>query len=338
MKYNKKKLIAISQKVEKKTPLTPEEITYLLEFEKTDKNNKLVSWLKKMAVPASLGFGFLFTAFPQDFEKFIKTLPPWTNFSPTVLTGVDYLWDLIGDPVRQANILYHVPNIVLYSFGIIGVKKLIDAIDHRTWLDKVLQSQHIIQENINDGLIQLSMQNGHSLLFVGKGDFIGMQFALNHKKNETVTISENKPHYTQFWNYYDIETLYEDLKNVIIRSDGKTTGEYIFFPVKDDQIFLPGEKSYDLSPHKLDILCQNIRIIEKESGWTEKRIIIIGDKFHKSFVHSEDQENIIEKSEDTISLDSISQKYTSVDLIEPTEIVLERIVNIGVGRKIVVWA
>lgn len=335
MTYQKRTLIALAKKVSSQKPLTPEEITYLLGFEKLNKDSTFNKTLKRIAVPLSLLFGFLFTAFPQEFTNIVKYMPAWTNFPPPILTGVDYLWDLIGEPVRKANILYHIPNIILYSFGIFGIKKLIDAIDRRTWLDTVYLAKKTVQEQLASGMLLLNMKPGHSLLFVGKGDFIGMQFVLNHKPDETVTISQSKPFYTNFWNYYDAEGLYDDLKQTITRASGENAGEYVFFPVKDDQIFLPGEKAYDVSPHKLDILCQNIRVIEKELGWKEKRIIIIGDKYHKSFVQSEDQKGVIPKSEDSITLGSITKKYKNVSLLDPSDIVLTNVLEIAKGRKIV---
>lgn len=334
MKFQKKKLVTISRKVSQKKPLSPQEIEYILAFEKKDDDSKPLAFLKKIALPLALIFGFFFVVYPEQFDELAHSLPSWTNLSPNLLAGVDYLWNLIGEPIGQANILYHLPNIILYSFGILGIKKIIDSIDRKTWLDKVFAAQEILRSNLLSGNMILKMKTGHSLLFIGNGDFIGMQFALNHP-DTSVTISRVKPSYSDTWNYYDIETLYDDLKQVIERAAGESAGEYMFFPVKDDQIFLPGPSAYDLSPHKLDILCQNIRTIEKEKKWRTKRIIIIGDKFHKSFVQSEDQRKVIKKSEDVITLHSIAQKYPKVTLLDPTDVVLERIIELAGGRKIV---
>jgi len=46
-------------------------------------------------------------------------------------------------------------------------------------------------------------------LFIGRGDFIGMQFVLNHKPDDAITIAQVKPTYTDMWNFYDVETLFE---------------------------------------------------------------------------------------------------------------------------------
>lgn len=335
MSYQKQTLIAIAKKVVSHKQLTPDEITYLLGFEKLHKDKEIIKRLKQIALPAALAFGFLFSALPDQFTHLVKQMPAWTNFQPPMLAGVDFLWDILGDPVKKANILYHIPNIIIYSFGFFGIKKLMDAIDRRTWLDTVYLAKKLVQEQITNGALQLSMKQGHSLLFVGKGDFIGTQFVLNHKPDETVTISETKPFITIFWNLYAADGLYDDLKQTLIRADGESAGEYVFFPVKDDQIFLPGEKAYDLSPHKLDILCQNIRVIEKEMGWEQNRIIIIGDKYHKSYVVSEDERAIIPKSEDVITLGSITEKYKDVTLLDPSDIVLKQVLKIAKGRKIV---
>ncbi len=335
MRYEKKKLIALAKKIKEKKNLTPDETVYLLNFDTITKDSKFVETLKKITLPIALGFGFIFSAFPQEFKTLTAHFPSWTNLSIPMLTGVDYLWDLLGEPVKKTNLLYHIPNIILYSFGFFGVKKLMDAIDRRTWLDNVLHAKKLLAEEVENGTALFAMREGHSLLFVGKGDFIGMQFVLNHTQDETVTISQNKPSYTQFWSHYTIDGFYDDLNQTLIRANGETAGEYVFFPIKDDQIFLPGEKSYDLPPHKLDILCQNIRTLEKKLQWKAKRIIIIGDKSHKSVVHSEDQKGMLPHSQDVISLESITKKYPNVTLLDPSDIVLKKILTIAKGRKIV---
>ncbi|MFA9289403.1 MAG: hypothetical protein ACEQSA_06020 [Weeksellaceae bacterium] len=335
MKAQKRKLIKISDKFRKNTPLTPQEIKLLQTFEHKNEDNRIISFLKLIAFPASLLAGAAFVIWAEYFDTVVKTLPSWTNLSPSLLAGIDFIWDFIGEPIGRANIIYHIPNIILYTFGIAGIKTLIDTIEHRTWLEKVLQAQTALIQKIQIGKLDLYMKSGHSLLFIGKSDFIGMQFALNHKDDEVVTIAQHKPSYTNIWNYYDISTLYEDLEDVILRSDGSNVGEYVFFPVKDDQIFLPGDTAYDLSPHKLDLIAQDIRIIEKDLKLKPKRMIIIGDKFHKSFVQSEDEKSLIQNSEDTISLESISKKYKKVTLVDPSDIVVKRIIEIAQGRKIV---
>lgn len=334
MKNTKKRLLEIAKKVVDCAPLTPEEVQYLLEYHTAEKEPGFITWLKDWAVPLSLAFGFSLATFSGALDPLIESLPSWTNMSPELLAGVDYLWSILSNPIEKQNVVYHLPNLVLYSFGIVGIKSLLERLERKTWLDKVLDAQEILKERVKNGEQNWAMKKGHSLLFVGKGDFIGEQFVMDHKKTEAVTIAETKQSFTDVWSQYDVNSVYDSLKTVVERSGGKTAGEYLFFPVKDLSLFLPGEKDYDLSPYKLDILCQNIRSMEREKKWKTKPILIIGDKFHSSFVQSEDQKKVIPKSQDEISLLSISQRYPSIQLLDPTDIVLEKIISIADGREI----
>ena len=237
MNIQKNKLLSIAQKVKNSKKITVDEMSTLSTFTKLEEDSFAVTILKQATLPLSLLLGFLIAVFPEYFEGFTTRLPAWTNLSPHLLAGVNYLWNILSEPVDQANIFYHIPNVVLYAFGILGIKKLFDAIDKHTWLDKVFAAQTTLKEQIAQGTLSLSLRDGHSILFVGKGDFIGMQFTVDHKPDQTITVAESKPRYSDLWNYYDACTAYDDLKTVLSRVSDDSTGEYVFFPVKDDQIF-----------------------------------------------------------------------------------------------------
>ena len=334
MKLRKKDLLSISRKVVAGQRVRPEEISLLLSFDKIEKENKVVSLLKKLAVPTALVGGFFIAIFPKQVGEMVMHMPSWTNMPEQMVIGADYVWNIIGEPVGKANILYHLPNVVLYSFGVLGVKKLFDAIDRKTWIDKVNIAKQLLLQNITSGTTKIALKKGCSALFVGRGDFIGMQYALNNPKS-TLIVAEGKPEYTDLWNFYRPESGYESLSQLFERACGKETGEYVFFPVKDAEIFLPAEGAYDLSPHKLDILCQDIRLIERQNKWKPKRIIIVGDRFHQSFVQSEDEAKKIKGSEDAITLESIAAKHTNTTLLDPTDIVLKHVLRVANGRKII---
>lgn len=336
MNVNKKNILHITQKYRSHKPLTPNEIATLLEFNPVEKEKKLYSMLKEGAFPLALLCGFLFVLFSDFFDqKIVSSLPSWTNMSPELLAGVDYLWDFLGEPIGKENILYHLPNVILYTFGFFGIKKIIESVERKTWLESVLSTQELLKKDIEGGVLQLAMKKNHSLLFVGKGDFVAEQFVIDHPEDEVVTISENKPAYTSIWNCYDLCTLYDDLKRVLYLSDASSAGEYLFFPVQDNHLFLPNEHAYDLAPHKLDILIQNIRTIEKQEGWQKNRIIIVGDSSHQSYVQTVDSKQTIKGTQETISLESIAKQHDATILVDPTVLVLKKILKMAKGRNIV---
>jgi len=335
MSSRKSQLLWSSQKVREGLPLKPSEITELLAFENGSKEHPAWSLAKTAAVPLSLVLGAVMAMYPETFLSLADGLPSWTNLSARLLEGLNYLWNFLSEPIDHPNLLFHLPNFVFYSFGILGLKTLVEKLEHRSWLSKVLDAQQLLQAALQSGKVTFDLPEGHTLLFVGKGDFIGMQLAINHGPDGAAIISETRPDYTNTWSYYSVDSLYEGLKETMVRASGDTAGEYVFFPVKDDQIFLPAPKAYDLSPHKLDILCRNIRVIEQECGWLPNPIFIVGDRFHQSFVQSEDKKSTIPKSQDTISLESLAAKHVAVEIFDPTDIVLLHILEKAAGRKIV---
>lgn len=64
---------------------------------------------------------------------------------------MDYLWSILSNPIEKQNIVYHLPNIVLYSFGIVGIKNLLERLERKTWLDKVFDAQEILKERVKNG-------------------------------------------------------------------------------------------------------------------------------------------------------------------------------------------
>ena len=335
IKHKKRELKRIVHNFLNGERIAPQEIDYLLTFKPREGDPTFIRLLKTLAFPMSLLFGALMAAFALQTEDFVSSLPSWTNLGEEIQAALNYLWNIIGEPVESPNIIYHLPNFILYGFGVIGLKALIDSLNKNSWVNKVIYAQEELKKLIENGTLNLNLSEGHSILFVGKGDFIGTQIVLDMKDDEAVTIAQKQQAYTKIWQRYNSDSLYLDLKEVLEKAHIETAGEYIFFPVKDDQIFLPGPKDYDLSPHKLDVLVQNIRTIEQEIGISEKRIIIVGDRFHKSTVKSEDEYEVIHKSEENISLETIAKKYKNITVIDPTDIVIRDILQRAEDRRIV---
>lgn len=331
----KQKLVRIAKAVHSGSSLPPDDIAFLNAFTPETEEHPFFKYIQLVALPLSIGLGALFAAYPDYFDTLFGYLPTWTNLPAELLAAFDYMWTIIGEPVGKPNILFHLPNIVLYSFGILGIKNLFDTLNRRNWLDTVLDAQNKIQQQLQEGVVRFDLKRHHTLLFVGRGDYIAMQFAQNHAPDEAITISEIKPAYTDVWSHYRIDSHYTDLNNLLTRASAVSAGEYIFFPVQDIHLFLPGDTAYDLPPHRIDLLCQNIRSIERQNGWEQNKIFIVGDRYHRSVVRTEDQTGLIDGSEDVLSVESIAQRYENVSIIDPTEIVLSHILKMAKNRKIV---
>lgn len=328
-------LVSIAKKVLSDNRVSPREIHLLCSFQQTGEIPTYLKVLSTVALPLSILTGALFAMYPDYFDVLFQQLPWWTNLSPEFLAGFDYMWTIIGEPVGKPNLFFHLQNIVLYSFGILGIKSIIYSIHYKSWINLVLEGQMTVKQKLDQGTLEYSLQPGFSIVFIGKGDFIGMQFVLNHPKNQTLTLSKNSVKYTNVWNKYQNDDHFDNFNTIMERSYAKEAGEYILFPVQDDQIFLPSETAYDIPPYQLDLLCQDIRMIEIEHGWEHKPIIIVGDRFHHSDVRSEDDSSSIEESEEHISLEQIAQRHKKIVIVDPTDLVLQKIIQEAGNKKIV---
>jgi len=329
-----KVLLAIAEKVLNKQPIYPSEADMMFDFTYTEKKNKLQAFLLKIALPVSIMFGMSQAAFPAFYQTLAAKLPDWTNMHNDLLAAVDYVWSIIGKPVKLNNIIYHVPNIFLYSFGVFGVKKLFDYVRRKTWLDKVTGAKETLEKEMEKGSMQYRLQNRHTLLFIGRGDFIGEQFCIRNKPDDVITLATHKPNYTRHWTKYDITNSYAMLEKAMLLAAAKNAGEYILFPVKDTELFLPGEREYDVSPEKVEVLIQTIRDVESVNGWEPKRIIIVGDRKQITMVRTETKNAVLEDSLENISLTSIDKDIRKVTIVDASDLVVKEILRRHPGKRI----
>lgn len=329
-----KELLAIAAKVKLNQPVTPNEIETIINFEYKDKQTRLQKFLTRIALPGSILLGMSMASFPAFYSNLVLKMPSWTNMSDQLLAAVDYVWSIIGKPVKQKNILYHIPNVILYSFGVVGVKKIFEYLRKKSWLDKVNEAKITLMKSIDTGRVNYNLRDGHSILFIGNGDFIGHQFYLNNDKENVILLASQKPNYTPHWLQYDPQLTFNSLQQTLDLADAYNCGEYILFPVTDTEIFLPGPRKYDLSPEKVEVMIQSIRDIERIKGWPAKRIIIVGDKEQTSCVQTESFTGVVDGTSDFVSLESIAKRFEKIIILDATDLIIQFLLEKYPGRRI----
>ncbi len=329
-----KQLLDIAARVRDNKPISPVEADLLSAFEVPEKESKLHKILATIALPGSIILGMSMAGFPAFYENLVSHLPACTNMSEGLAAGVDYIWSIIGEPIEKNNIIYHIPNVILYSFGVIGIKKVVEYIRKKTWLDKVNDAKVILQERITKGIVNYNLKEGHSLLFVGNGDFIAEQFGKNCDPEDSIILATHTQHYTSHWLYYNPSSTFNSLQNTLDLADAYNCGEYVMFPIIDTEIFLPGPGQYDLSPEKVEVVIQAIRDIEKIKGWPAKRIIIVGDKKQTSCIQTENIKGVLDGTIELVSLESVQKRFEKIIVIDATDLVIETILKKFPDRRI----
>lgn len=326
-KVTNKQLTAIAAKIKGDKALTPQEVEHILKFDPAIPQGRVFKILSKIALPGSILLGSTMAIWPEFYAAIVKILPEWTNMEPHIMRGVDYVWDILGDPVKKPNIIYHFPHVIMYSFGVVGIRKLYQFVEQKTWLDRVIEAKTSLEKLVEKGDVNYRFRPGHSILFVGNGDFIAEQFTIQHPADEVIILSSRKPAFTVHWLSFDMNAPFDSLVRNLNRAHAKDCGEYLFFPVTDTHLFLPGPNEYDLSPEKVEVMVQSLRDIEKTYNWGVKRIIVVGDRKQVSYIQTETKDGLLEDTRNQISLEKIDKRYQNVDVLDASDLVAKEILR-----------
>lgn len=328
----KKALVRLAETVHAGNRLAATEAEAFLNhrFPESSKTSKL---MLKLAAAISFFFASVLVIFPEVGEKLIEVLPGVFLLPERIAKALDFVWGLVGKPVGKQHLMYHIPNIIIYAFGVAGVRQLWRRLHKNNWKDRVESAQQQLTDMIQNGLGQFKFEPGFSLLFVGDGDQIAKSLVMD---DPTVgaTISAKHQQYTHFWGKYAVSDGLNGFGRVLSQCNAQEAGEYVLFPVLDENLFLPGNEDYDLAPHRVDMAMRKIRDFEKANHWKPKRIIIVGDKEQTSHFITSSSSCVIESGCDKVSLRTIAAAYQNVTVLDPTEITLKKIINVADGRQI----
>lgn len=290
-------------------------------------------FMLRLAAWISLFFASVLVIFPEVGEFLIGVMPGFFLLPARLARALDYVWGLVGEPVGKQHLMYHLPNIIVYAFGVAGLRQLWRRIHKNNWKDRVKAAQKTLETAIADGSARFAFAPGFSLLFVGQGDRTAQSLVAD---DPTIgpTLATKRPSYTPFWGRYAAGEGDEGFARALDQFNSGQAGEYVLFPVVDEHLFLPGPREYDIAPHRVEIAVQRIRAIEKERGWSPKRIVIVGDRRQTSRFVTTSGTGVVPSPDDAVSLDTIAAEHPEVIIADPTDITLRRIIEIADGRRI----
>lgn len=281
----------------------------------------------------TLFFASVLVIFPEVGEYLISVLPGFFLLPERLAKALDYVWGLVGKPVGKQHLMYHLPNILIYAFGVAGIRQLWRKINKNNWKDRVYDAQEKLRKAIDEGNGRFNFPSGFSLLFAGDGDQVAKSLVVD---NPTIgpTLSSSRPLYTNLWGKFISADGDEGFVRALDQFNTQDAGEYMLFPVVDEHLFLPGPQEYDAAPHRVEIAVQRIREYEKEVGWAQKSIVIVGDKEQRSQFVTSSIDGRVASPNDEVSLRTIEAEYEGVTVADPTDITLRRIIEIADGRQI----
>ncbi|MCP4071874.1 MAG: hypothetical protein GY742_09070 [Hyphomicrobiales bacterium] len=328
----KKKLISVAKAINNDERIDADIVNPFLDF-KFQESSRFSQMMIKSAAALSFFFASVLVIFPEVRDYLIEVLPSNFELSDRIAKALDFVWGLVGKPVKKTHLMYHMPNIIIYAFGVAGVRQLWKKLNKNNWKDQVKDAQDKLGKMALEGIGRYNFAQGFSLLFVGDGDQIARGLVIDDPMLGA-TIADRRLHYTNLWGKYTSSEGEEEIYRVLELYNSKDAGEYVLFPVMDEHLFLPGPYDFDTAPHRVDIAVQRIRAYENEKGLENKRLIIVGDREQKSNFVTASKSGRIISQDDEISLRTIAEKYDNITVVDPTDTTLMKIISIADGRQI----
>lgn len=328
----KTELIKLTQQIQLGERVAAESVPAFLEH-KFPENTSFGKFMLKVAGWISLFFASVLVIFPEVGEKMIEILPGFFLLPERLAKALDYLWGLVGKPVKKQHLMYHLPNIIVYAFGVAGIRLLWRKLHRNNWKDQVEDAQKKLNAQVEEGAGRFKFEPGFSLLFVGDGDRIAKSLVLDDPFIGP-TISSKRPDFSPLWGTLTPGDGDGGLERVLEQFNSSEAGEYLLFPVVDTHLFLPGPNEYDVPPHRIEIAVRRIREFEKSKGWLKKRILIVGDREQTSHFMTTSGDEVFNSEHDTVTLQTIADKYENISLVDPTDVTLQKIIDIANGRQI----
>lgn len=325
-------LIKVARAINSGTRIDADIVKPFMDY-KFEETSALSRIMLKGAAVLSFFFASVLVIFPEVRDYLIEVLPSYFELSDRIAKSLDFVWGLVGKPVKKTHLMYHLPNIIIFAFGAAGVRQLWRKLNKSHWKDQVVEAQRKLSEMVKEGIGRFKFPQGFSLLFVGEGDQIARSLTIDDPLLGVTIASRNQP-YTELWGMYASDEGEEGFIRVLEQVNAQDAGEYVLFPVIYEHLFLPGHHDFDVAPHRIDIAVSRIREFETHKGWNKKPIIIVGDKEQRSNFVTASSTGRIESHNDEISLRTIEAKYDNITILDSTEATLKKIIEIAEGRQI----
>lgn len=326
---NRRDLKAEIEAVETNQPLAIDQLHHVLSVDP----NALQSYKAlRVAIPIILFGGYVATYAITHQEAF-----PINRGAelPWVVNGaLQAIHALSNNSAQESYLAYHVPFIFLELFGISSVAGVWDFLNKRGLASRAREAKILLQNRIKEGTQTYTMPHSHTAVFEGQGDWIAE--ALQQRRQTDVMRYASVPIDSTIWQLFDPALGDEHLSQALTRADFQSAGEILLLPTMKQHLFLPDSvKHKDMSLDEMEDL---VGFVDSESD-EKKRVIIVGSgKFSDEHVSTHLMNGTVDKSSKTLDqlvVELEEARGASVQLIDPTQLIMQRIFDLASGRPLV---
>jgi hypothetical protein len=327
--------------------MKPETVQKFLQFEETESVLKP----ERIAILFVLIYVVLQTAVNVGAGESLDAsamskLPSWLHEGLQVLYGMNS-YAAGGDTWRQ-----HFPLLMLTGGGALAASGLIERARQQKKREKMaLKVKSALEGEVARGEVNLNMPEGHSAFFSGNGDPYVSSLQKELGISDVVTYTTNPNGDTSLTKQgYELSSTEDTLEAALERGDFVKAGEVGFFPVIEQDQFLPDpdedNDSFDTTLSDMDVMIakmenflKNKQDNDKEKIIKKKKLIIVSSKNQK-----ETKAHGREKIPSTRTLEDLQReqnekgendgkiKYFDVEIVDPTELVFDALMPLLGGK------
>ncbi|HSH55520.1 MAG TPA: hypothetical protein VK983_01690 [Candidatus Limnocylindrales bacterium] len=210
----------------------------------------------------------------------------------------------------------------------------VGAIRERRMRHRIEAAQDDIRQQMADGTIRWSIPQDSTVAVIGNGDPFVRNLARKYP-DQVLPVS-----YTATdgaWTHLPKEADHAQTLQALDRADLEHAGQLMVFPITPSQEFLPGPDDYDISVERVVYYIQTSDEFCDRKGIPRKPVMVIGHgeqaECYQTASYSNDnalaEELCLEQRLQQLS----EERGCEVILVDPNEIVMDKIVQIADGRK-----
>lgn len=313
------------------SPLRPDEVAGFLaqdaEGERIPHLDKWAPWTFMIAHLATLG----------NLNYKGEKLPTLGEVPLIIHAYSQAIHNLSVNSANAPTIRDHMPYMFLAGFLGWGafrtLPRMANVVSRRS---KVADAQKVMKGRIDNGEQAFVMKANHTAAFVGNGDHTGDLLQESHPANEVMCYG-NATLPSEVWQKMSIGGNQREAFKAFDRGDLAKAGEIVLFPVKDEEMFLPGPDDHDMHIDEMRALVETVDKYCAEKGVDQKRVIIVGRRSMSETYRTTNADGTCEESSETLGelvINLNMARVGEVSIFDPTEVVMELIAQKAAGRRI----
>lgn len=208
------------------------------------------------------------------------------------------------------------------------------------FLDKKARSieklQPEVRAQIENGEFHFIMNPRHTAAFVGNGDETANALQRMKDPGDVMLYAQTRID-TLIYQLLKSGASSIEVEKVLDRGEFSKAEKILILPVKEEDMFLPGNDGHDMTLDDIETLIDSVDRYCSTKNIPKKKVIIVGRRTISETSVESTGPNRSKKFKTSLA-EKMAQvrerRETDIKIIDPTEIVMEEIVRIANGRRI----